>query len=396
VAHCNFRLRGCDSNTDEQLVQQWCNQNNLPCHITHFDTLAYAEKNSISIEMAARELRYNWFEKIRKIENAQAVAVAHHLNDHVETFMLNITRGTGMSGLKGIVPKNGNVVRPLLFASRQMIDAYASDLQIPFRTDHTNKDIRMKRNFLRHEIIPRFEQLNPSFLPTMQQNMLRFEHIVRFMEKRFESMEQRLVSQTEGQVFIQFPEEQEMLVFADFLHHFFTKKNLVVPLDEVAELVHAQVGKRVLFDDWQIVKERGGLAISQTCDDNFEHLLLNTFPAVVQFGKYEFAFTIIDGVDESSMPKRANEVWLDAHKIELPVKIRAWQPGDSMIPLGMEGKRKIKKMLTDAKIANVARKNYPVVCDKNTIIWLPGIRPHHHYAVTATTRRVLCIAVRSL
>ncbi|MDA3868057.1 MAG: tRNA lysidine(34) synthetase TilS [Salinivirgaceae bacterium] len=396
VAHCNFRLRGQASDSDEQLVQQWCKQYDVPFHIKHFDTVAFAEKENISIEMAARELRYNWFEDIRKNLKAQAIAVAHHLNDHVETFMLNITRGTGISGLKGIVPKNGNVVRPLLFASRQMIDAYAYDLQIPFRTDHTNEDVRFKRNFIRHEIIPHFQQLNPSFLNTMQQNMVRFEHVARFMETQFETMEQRLVTQNGTDLFIHFPEEVEMLVFTDFLHYFFKKNEFNAPLAEVAALAQLQVGKRVLFGNQQIVKERSGLVISKASEDTPHSVQVVTFPGKVQFNPYEFTFTTFDVSDELAMPQGANVVWLDAHKIELPVSIRVWQPGDTMIPFGMQGNRKIKKMLTDAKISNVARKNYPVVCDKSAIIWLPGIRPHNHFAVSAHTRRVLCIAIRLL
>lgn len=391
AAHCNFHLRNDASDADEQMVREWCKMHNVPCKVAQFDTFAYARDNSMSIEMAARELRYNWFNEILVSQNGLSVAVAHHLNDHVETFFINITRGTGISGLKGILPRNGNVVRPLLFASRSMIEEYAQANEIHYRNDHTNSDTSIMRNYVRHEIVPRFEHINPSFLSTMNRNMGLVSNVVKFLEKQFELMEQEIVSQTEQGFLIGLPKSELAFIFPDFLHHLFNKNEVDVDILAVTDLLDSQVGRQVVSEKWQAIRARNGLLISELQEAVPQNVTISSLPAEAVYGNLRFILDIIEDFNPSQMPKDSNAVWLDADKVNLPITIRNWEAGDTMVPFGMSGQRKIKKMLTDAEIIGQKRTTYPVVCNQSSIIWLPYIRPDNRYAVTDSTKRVVLI-----
>lgn len=395
VAHCNFQLRGAASEADAQLVREWCETNDVKSTFVRFETEKHAAQEKISIEMAARQLRYQWFEDERLSSGAQFIAIAHHLNDHIETFLLNIVRGTGISGLKGILPLNGNVVRPLLFSTRETIDTYVEDCGIPFRDDHTNADINITRNYIRHEIVPRFQMLNPSFLNTMKHNLARFGNVVFYMAKQFERMERELLSHCDTGVFIGFPKGEDMLVFSDFLHHFFSKNNFTVNATEVAGLADSQVGRQICFDNHVVVREREGLSITETIEKNQEPVQVINVPCEIQFGFSSFIFSIREHFDVNSVSRDANIVWLDADKVQMPMLLRVWEAGDTMVPYGMKGKRKIKKILTDSKVPSVFRASYPVLCDEENVVWLPGIRPNNHYAVSEFTQQVLIVEYRS-
>lgn len=391
AAHCNFHLRDLDSDADERLVRDWCAVQNIRCEVAHFDTVTYAKENGISIEMAARNLRYDWFETLRVAVEAQCIAVAHHLNDQVETFFINITRGTGISGLKGISNKNGHVVRPLLFALRSDIEKYATLHAIPYRYDKSNADTNIMRNYIRHEIMPRFEQLNPSFLDTMHRNMRWVGNVVRFLEQQFVQMEQELVTLDGKTVLIRFSENDEASVFQEFIHHYFAKNNWTVDAAQLALLMESQVGKRVVFDGYEVVRVRDGLRMRALNGSEPQPIVLESVPSQLSFGQFELDFTLLEHFNLSQIPLEGHSVWLDADKFQFPLTVRIWEPGDSMIPFGMNGQRKIKKMLTDARITGQLRTAYPVVCDAVRIAWLPGIRPDHSFAVTESTRRVLAI-----
>jgi len=391
AAHCNFHLRDLDSDTDERLVRDWCAMQNICCEIAHFETVTYAKENGISIEMAARNLRYDWFETLREFVGAQVIAVAHHLNDQVETFFINVTRGTGISGLKGIANKNGHVVRPLLFASRNDIEKYAMFHAIPYRYDKSNADTNIMRNYIRHEIMPRFEQLNPSFLDTMNRNMRWVGNVVRFLEQQFVQMERELVTVDGKSVLIRFPQNDEPSIFQEFLHHYFAKNNWSVDAAQLALLVESQVGKRIVFNGREVVRVRNGLKIDALGDNRLRPVVLATIPNQLSFGQFTFSFTLLERFNLSQIPLDGNSVWLDADEFQFPLTLRIWEPGDSMIPFGMSGQRKIKKMLTDARITGQLRTAYPVVCYAVRIAWLPGIRPDRSFAVKESTRRVLAI-----
>src|SRR3569833_415448 len=193
IAHCNFQLRGDESNGDETFCRQLAQQLDVPIHVIHFDTLSYASENKVSTQMAARTLRYQWFEEIRQREGYTTIALAHHQNDAIETILLNLTRGTGIAGLHGIMPKNGKLVRPILFLSRDEIQQFINDSQIPYREDSSNSSSKYARNKIRLEVVPKLKELNPALEQTFESNLIRFRELEELLELRVAELKQKMV-----------------------------------------------------------------------------------------------------------------------------------------------------------------------------------------------------------
>lgn len=393
AAHCNFQLRSDDADLDQQLVEKWCGQNSVKCVAKRFYTGKYARENGVSVEMAARELRYNWFEELLLDFDAQAIAVGHHLDDQVETFLMNITRGTGFRGLSGIKVKNNQIVRPLLFASRTEIEQYAYACDIPFRDDHTNNDVTIKRNFFRHEIIPQFESVNPSFKRTVESNIEKFQAIGNYFDILFHEMEEELV-ETDGDEFtVKIATGKKQHIYLDFLHFLFDKKGIKCGLQPINHLLNAQVGSHAHMGDYVVIRDRDCLAFNLFRNYKVDAVLVEKLPAEITFGKYVFRFSALEQVKQEDLPKESEKVWLSADQIEWPIVIRSWQPGDRMKPFGMSQSRKIKKMLTDAKISSAQRTGFPLITDQKNIVWLPFVRPSQDYAVTHLSHKVVQIEV---
>lgn len=393
AAHCNFQLRGNDAEADQQMVEKWCKEYNIKCYTRRFDTNQYARQNKISVEMAARNLRYEWFEELRVEIGASVIAVAHHMNDQIETFFLNMLRGTGIRGFKGMLARNGNVVRPFLQITRSEIEFYVEQNEIPYRTDETNTDTVFLRNAVRHNVVPELEKISPSFIETMSGNMQRLEGVWSFLEIYFQELEARLVSETLGVISIQLPDEMQSHIYLDFLNYLFSKNEYSFPLLEVSKIVDGQVGKFIDNHGYVLTKERGYLAVSQVVSMQGQSVEISAIPYKVNFGNYEFEFKYVSPQGEKAIPHSPDVVWLNASEKHLPLILRAWQPGDFMKPYGMNGRKKIKKMLTDAQVPSLQRKDYPVLCVNDEIIWLPLIRPNRDFKVTGNEEQVMEIRV---
>lgn len=391
AAHCNFHLRGNESDKDQQFVEDWCNQNQIKLQVKHFDTKSRAGEQKVSVEMAARDLRYAWFRELLVSEKAQSIAVGHHLNDQVETLLMNLTRGTGFRGLTGMKASENLIVRPLLFATRDDIDQYATHENIPCREDLSNADISIKRNFFRHEVIPRLSQINPSFLQTTEANIKRFHGISRFLDKCFLRMENRLVTQKESGFNVTIPHGAERDIFVDFIHYLLEKYQIQGSITAVTDLLDAQVGSQGYIGAYRIIKERDALTFIEPSEVDLETKIVDQIPSERKFGQFHLRFTMIENPDEFNLPRQKEKVWVSANQIQWPIVIRRWRPGDRMHPLGMEGSRKIKKMLTDAKIESANRGTYPVISDQAEILWLPFVSISEKYAVNETTDKVIQI-----
>jgi len=393
VAHCNFHLRNEESDADQALVEKWCRNHQIEYYIKHFDTYAYAQKFQISVEMAARDLRYAWFKELQKEHKAQHVDIAHHMNDQVETFFLNLTRGTGIKGLAGMKPKNGAIARPLLFAWRKEIDAFAESNAIPFRNDHTNDDTRIKRNFVRHKIIPLFKELNPSILETMQTNMENLQGINSLMEDQFAAMKKSIVKEQTDETFIQIPQDHTKNIFIDFLLAYFSGKSIHFTSTQLNDIVGAQPGAVVSKNPYKLYRERDTLILSKNDKVAPDAVIVNSFPATIDFGNYQFYFEELSIRETDAYPTKKDEIWLSADELVLPLTIRTWQAGDRIQPIGMTGSRKIKKVLTDKKVMTSTRKVYPVVCDQENIVWLPYLTVNRLYKITEKVPKVLRIKI---
>lgn len=375
AAHCNFHLRGEESDRDEAFVNQLCKQLHIPLHIIHFDTAQTAKQRHISIEMAARELRYAWFEKLRTEIKADVIAVAHHMDDSVETFLLNLLRGTGINGLRGIRPKNGHIVRPLLCINRQDITAYLETIAQPYVTDSTNMQDEYTRNKIRLQLIPLMEQINPSFKNTIIQTATHLNEAFEVYHQGITEGKKRVCTPNGINITKLLKEPApEALLFELLQPQGFNASQIA----DIFHSLHGQSGKIFVSPQIRIIKDRDFLLWENPAKDN-DRPILN-----------------IDRQDytpDLAIPKDKTIACLDADKLTSPLFLRKWKQGDSFVPFGMKGKKKVSDYLTDHKFSLLQKERQWVLCCGEDIVWLVGERVDNRFRIDEHTRKVLRIQV---
>lgn len=370
AAHCNFHLRGEESDRDEAFVRSLCEERQVPLHIQHFNTVAYADSNGISIEMAARELRYDWFDKLLHATGCQHIAVAHHQDDSVETFLLNLIRGTGIKGLQGIRPINGAIVRPLLCVSRQEILDYLQHLGQAYVTDSTNLQTDYTRNKIRLELLPLLSCMNPSVKEGLLQTARHLNEVLHIYNRCIADGLAR-VRDEKGiniQLLLQEPSPQSLLYEAVAPLGFNTSQ-----VSDMMEALQGQSGKVFASKDWRIVKDRTHLLIEESKAPT---------PPVLE--QEERAYTT-----EFVIPKDKDTACLDADKLKGGLQVRLFQPGDWFIPFGMKGKKLVSDYLTDQKKSVCEKARQYVLCCENKVAWVIGERIDNRFRVDNNTKRVI-------
>ncbi len=373
AAHCNFHLRGEESNRDEHFVRALCDTLHTPLHITHFDTTDYASTHRISIEMAARELRYTWFESIRKERGAEVIAVAHHRDDSVETFLLNLVRGTGINGLKGIAPKNGCIVRPMLEVSREDVMNYLAQLQQDYVTDSTNLEDEYMRNKLRLNVLPLLRELNPSVSESIAETANRLTDVAHIYNKVMEQTRLRVVRDDHR---VHIPsllreDAPEALLFEVLRPYGFHSPQV----KDVFRSLSAQSGKRFSSEKWEVLRDR-------------EYLLIRSLDAEEQILQLDIREVKI--TPDFIIPRDKQIACLDADTLALPLTLRKWRQGDKFVPFGMRGSKNVSDYLTDRKFSLFAKENQYVVCDaQGRIVWLVNERSDNRFRVTEKTKRAI-------
>ena len=381
-AHCNFHLRGLESDRDEDFVRQLCEKQGIPLYVTHFDTSAYAKEHHLSIEMAARELRYEWFERIRKEIGASVIAVAHHRDDSVETFLLNLMRGAGINGLKGIPIKNGYIVRPLLSVSREDILDYLQAVHQDFVSDSTNLVDEYMRNKIRLNILPAMKEVNPSIMGTIQETTFRFSEISNiYQQDRTEAIAHKVISTSPDMFRISLVDVLEDLAPVSLLHEILFPKgfNASQIQDIYRSLSSSQSGKRFFSTEWEVLRDREYIWIKKKTS-------AQSIPEIM-----------IDEVERTPsfvIPRDKHIVCLDADKIKHPLTIRKWEKGDKFVPLGMNGKKNVSDYLTDKKYSLFQKENQYVVCCGEDIVWLVNERTDQRYRITDSTQRIMLIQIK--
>ena len=381
-AHCNFHLRGLESDRDEAFVRQLCEKQGIPLHVTHFDTSAYAKEHHISIEMAARELRYEWFEHIRKEIGASAIAVAHHRDDSVETFLLNLMRGAGINGLKGIPVKNGLIVRPLLSVSREDILDYLQAIHQDFVTDSTNLEDEYIRNKIRLNILPVMKEVNPSIMETIQETTFRFSEISNiYRQDRTEAIARKVISTSPDMFRISLADILEDLAPLSLLHEVLFPKgfNASQIQDIYRSLSSSQSGKLFFSTEWEVLRDREYIWIKKKAP-------AQSIP--------EIKMDEVNRTPSFVIPRDKHIACLDADKIKQPLTIRKWERGDKFVPLGMNGKKNVSDYLTDKKFSLFQKENQYVVCCGDDIVWLVNERTDHRYRITESTQRIMLIQIK--
>jgi tRNA(Ile)-lysidine synthase len=393
VVHCNFQLRGNESDKDEEFVRQQVLMHGVPFFSTRFDTEDYARVNGISIEMAARELRYNYFEKIRAENNYDFIATAHHQDDLLETFFLNLSRKTGIRGLTGIKEKSGHVIRPLLFAGRREIEDFAQANFIGFREDHTNSEVIYQRNFIRHRILPVFAELNPAFKKNLSEtieNLRDVEDVFSFfMQKEIKNV----ISLDGDEVSVSIEKLKQFAFPEVLLFELMTPYNFNANvIQQVFNSLENLPGKQFYSKTHRLVKDR-------------EHFFLTPLPEpenrifYIERDDTEL-FTPFDltmeraGAETFKIIKNSNVACLDMKKLEFPLLIRKWKTGDYFQPLGMSGFKKISDFLIDEKIPVHQKEKIWLLCSGQKVVWVMGHRIDNRFKITEETRQILKIEIR--
>lgn len=380
AAHCNFHLRADESDRDEAFVRQFCKEQKIPLHVMDFDTHAYARNQKVSIEMAARELRYRWFEELSKTYRYTAIAVAHHQDDSVETMLLNLIRGSGINGLLGIRPKNGKVVRPLLCISRNEVVDYLSQLGQAYVTDSTNLQDEYLRNKIRLTLLPMMQEINPSVKAGLFQTSNHLNEVSAVYNKAIEEAKAR-VQTNEGIVIASLlAEPSPSAILFEMLYPLGFNSAQIA---EVMQSLTSQSGKQFMSSSgWRVIRDRELLLISQT--DKEEDL---TAPFQLTFDEVAYA-------PGFQITKDKQVAYFDADKLKGEFSVRKWKQGDIFIPFGMTGKKLISDYLTDRKFSLLQKENQWVLCSGEKIAWIIGERTDNRFRIDESTRRVIIVKLQ--
>ena len=395
AAHCNFNLRGEESDRDENFVKKWCKSIDIPFTSINFDTKQYAVDRKISIEMAARELRYNWFETLRRHHQADFIAVAHHKDDSVETVLLNLIRGTGIKGLTGISPKNGYIVRPLLGISRSEIEKYISERDIPYVTDSTNNEDLYLRNALRLNVLPILEKLNPSVKDTIY----RTSKNVTEAEKVYSDSIQKAIKKAFNDNKIDINVLKHTASPRSVLFELLTPYNFTPStIEDISESINSISGK-IFFS------ERGSYS------ENKKYRLIKDrnfflFEEVKEKCEEDETYSIEEGIREINSPinlkikelrapveikYNRHFLYVDAEKIKYPLKLRKWRTGDWFIPFGMRGRKKLSDYFTDRKFSLKDKDDAWILTSSEDIVWIVGERNDDRFRITEDTKKIIII-----
>ena len=385
AAHCNFNLRGDESFRDEQFTIDFTKRLQVPLCKISFETNKYAQENRLSVEMAARELRYRWFEELLNTYDADAVAVAHHRDDSVETLLINLTRGSGLTGLTGIKPKNGNVVRPLLCVSREDIYAYIENNGLEYVTDSSNSSDIYTRNFIRLKVIPLLEEINPSVKASLARTAnhlydasLIYNHSIEEARKVIIQNNRLSIS-----VLLSFPAPATILY--EMLKPYGFSRTVC---ESIFTVLDKDSGKIFYSSTHRLLKDRSDLLIDVLSGEDNRAYLINLEDDNVDL-PVELKPEIVVIKEDYQIEKDRKFAYFDFDKLSFPLVLRHWQEGDWFVPFGMKGKKKISDYFSDKKFSLFDKEKTWLLCSGQDVIWIVGERTDNRYRIEKTTKRVL-------
>ena len=395
AVHCNFHLRGAESDRDQKFVEDLCRNLGVELVICNYDTASYAKQKGISIEMAARELRYADFERIMQEREASAVCIAHHRDDSVETLLLNLIRGTGLRGLTGIKPKNGHIIRPLLCVSRQEIEEYLKDIGQPYITDSTNLETDYTRNKIRLELLPLMRSINPSADCSIESTALHLQQAYTFYSQAIEQARREVVTGDDGNHTIDIAKLKLVPSVQALLFEILSPLGFNdAQITDVAASLDSQPGTRFCSATHQVLKDREYFTVSPITGSDFTPITVNIDPGTTVSLPDGRTLTITSAPAGTPISKAPTVATFDAALIQGPLEIRLWQDGDWFIPFGMKGRKLASDYLTDCKISVADRKKQLVVTHGQDIIWLIGLRTDNRYRITSNTKQHLILTLR--
>ncbi|MBV6653952.1 MAG: tRNA lysidine(34) synthetase TilS, partial [Mameliella sp.] len=398
IAHCNFRLRGAASDADATFVQRLAEELNVVCHLTSFNTLQEAEVQSVSVQMAARSLRYNWFEELRSEEGYDYIVTAHHLSDAIETVIFNLTRGTGIKGLSGIPQRNGYVIRPLLQVGHAQLTAYQEAHQIAFREDQSNAETKYTRNYIRHKVIPLLQGLNPGIERTMKDNLQRFQQSAYLMEEMVKVVEAHSKSVEGNRTLFELEAIRShssavsTLVF-ELLSSFGLNNTQANDLAEA--ILTKQSGKLFLTETHEVYLSARLIEVTPKISEALVSLIIKKGERSCHFSGGQLTFTLRDQPPEY-FPADRKKAFFDFEALTFPLGLRTWKEGDWFQPFGMEGKRqKLQDYFSNSKFSRGEKAKTLLLTDaKGRIAWIVGHRSSHPHRIRANSSKCWSVEVR--
>lgn len=385
VAHCNFQLRGDESDEDENFVQSYCKENSIQGFFQKFDTQQFAEDEKVSIQVAARKLRYEWFYELLVTENFDFVVTAHHLDDQLETFLIHFSRGTGLDGLTGIPSLNDKIIRPLLIFSRAEIETFANENNLKWREDSSNASDKYLRNKIRHHLVPLLKELNPSFLDSFENTLQNLNQAQSLVEDASRIVYRKVVKDVDNQKKIDLNELLQLPNYQAYLYQWLLPFGFSAWQD-IYDLVEAQSGKQIFSEHFRLLKDRETLIIEPKSAKVSDEYFIQENQSQLNF-PLKLSFCNVDDITISD----SKTIFVDADALKFPLQLRKWQEGDYFYPFGMNGKKKISKFFKDEKFSVIDKEKIWLLCSENRIVWIVGKRMDDHFKVTENTQTIIKI-----
>jgi len=393
VAHCNFNLRAEESDADEKFVIDLCASLNIPLHIKQFNTESFAKDNGISIQMAARDLRYTWFVEIRSANNIDFIATAHHQDDQIETVLLNLSRGTGLKGMHGILAKHESLIRPLLFCDRQALALWIKDNKFLYREDSSNASVKYSRNKLRHKVLPVLKEINASLGATMQQNVERFEASHQNLSFFYEKERATILSAKEDEITINLLEIQKWPSPIDALFHYLSVYGFN-DWKAMEQQLNSDSGKIISSKTHQLLKNRNALILKEIPISRDEEYLIQDATSFIS-EPINLKFECLQ-IEDFKLMKDSTIAALDYDKLDFPLTLRKWRKGDVFHPLGMRGKKKLSDFFIDKKLSVFEKQNTWIVCTNDKIVWVVGARIDERFKLVENSQKVYLVKLNEI
>jgi len=389
IAHCNFHLRMDESDRDELFVRNLAKELKVPYYSVDFETTKYAEEHKISIEMAARDLRYAWFYELLYNHDAQAIAVAHHADDSIETMLMNLVRGTGLKGLTGIQPRNHKVVRPLLCCNRLELETYLVRFDLDHIEDSTNASVDYQRNKFRNEVLPLLTEINPSVRQTLYDSLERFEGIWAIYQQAIDAMKQLIVRNGPGLVkmdidAIKIQEHIPTLMY-ELLHPYGFGPAVI---EQVTGQLDGESGKVFFSETYRLIKDRKYLLISKIDDNPAQDFMITEDESIIEF-PFLLKINKQPVTPDFEVSKEVTRIHVDASRLTYPLVLRRWKEGDAFFPFGMKQRKKVSDFFIDNKLSLFEKEHSWILVSNNEIVWIVGQRLDNRFCVTKETKEVV-------
>ena len=383
LAHCDFNLRGKESDEDESFVKELAKKYQLKLHVKQFDTTSYSTENKISTQMAARDLRYAWFHDLLASENAKYIVIAHHSNDDVETFFINLLRGSGLKGLLGISEKTESVVRPLMVVSRAEIESYLNKNELSYRNDSSNASVKYLRNKIRHELMPLLTDMNPSIQQTISDEMKILEGVAEVYYQQMREVKKEIIKNEKGVIQLKISDLLALKPLNNYLYELLNPYGFMT-IEAIAKSLKGQSGKQFFSSTHELLIDREFIFISELDVKKNELITIEETTNSIK-SPIQLTFSKTNNV---KWIKDVNFAQLDFEKLQFPLTLRNWKEGDKFMPLGMQTFKKLSDYFIDNKFSILNKKKQWLLCSNTDIVWVVGHRIDERYKLQSKTKKV--------